>query len=133
MGDPPDDDSTALRVLVAEDEPHIQRILVTLLEGAGHVVFLAATGGAAEAAVRGDAPYDIALLDLVMPGASGLEVLETLRSLPHRARLPVVVLTAKGQDVDRERALSLGADSFMTKPFSPRKLLGRIDALTSAR
>jgi DNA-binding response OmpR family regulator len=116
-------------MLVAEDEPHIRRILVTLFESAGFEMDVVTDGSAALAAVRGRAPYDIMLLDLVMPEASGLDVLQEIRSLEHRAVLPVIVLTAKGQDADRERALSLGADAFLTKPFSPRKLLSQVDAL----
>jgi DNA-binding response OmpR family regulator len=128
-GGAPPSPSRSARVLVAEDEPHIRRILVTLLESADLEMDIVNDGSAALAAVRGDVPYDLMLLDLVMPGASGLEVLAELRSLAHRAALPVIVLTAKGQDVDRKRALSLGADVFLTKPFSPRKLLGHMDAL----
>lgn len=132
MGDSHDRDSDALRILVAEDEPHIQRILVTLFESAGHHTVIMSDGPATLEAVRSDTRFDVAILDLVMPGASGLDVLRELRGLEHRSKLPVIMLTAKGQDADRERALSLGADAFMTKPFSPRKLLGRIDALTNA-
>ena len=62
----------------------------------------------------------------MMPERSGLDVLEGLGRMEHRRDLPVVVLTAKGQDADRERAVALGASDFLTKPFSPKKLLGRI-------
>jgi CheY-like chemotaxis protein len=62
----------------------------------------------------------------MMPGLTGLEVLERARGLPERAQLPVVILTAKGQDRDREAAFSLGANDFITKPFSPKKLLALI-------
>ena len=86
-------------------------------------------GLVAEQLLLGDVPYDLILLDLMMPGVSGLDVLTTLRSLEHRAATPVIILTAKGQDADRERAFELGADEFVTKPFSPKKLLIRIDEL----
>ena len=69
------------------------------------------------------------LLDIMMPGATGLEVLREIRSLPEREGVPVLILTAKGQDADRDEAFSLGAADFVTKPFSPRKLLARIDGL----
>jgi len=78
---------------------------------------------------RSDSRYDLVLLDIVMPHQSGIEVLTGLREMPHQANLPVIVLTAKGQDADHERTVSLGADRFLTKPFSPRQLLRQIDAL----
>jgi mannose-1-phosphate guanylyltransferase/ActR/RegA family two-component response regulator len=118
-----------VRILVAEDEPHIRRILKTLFEGTGYELRIVSDGSAALAAVRGDDPYHLVLLDLVMPEASGLDVLREIRSLEHRRPLPVIMLTAKGQDADRERALGLGANAYLTKPFSPRKLLSQIDAL----
>jgi DNA-binding response OmpR family regulator len=71
------------------------------------------------------------VLDLFMPGASGLEVLEEVQGMAHRDGTPVLILTAKGQDADRDRAFELGAAGFTTKPFSPKKLLGQIDDLLS--
>ena len=71
----------------------------------------------------------IALLDIMMPEYSGLEVLDFGRQLPHREGLPILILTAKGQDADREAAFRLGANDFLTKPFSPKKLLARIHEL----
>jgi CheY-like chemotaxis protein len=119
----------SLRLLVAEDEPHTRRILTTLLDSAGFQVTAEATGSGALARVRSDEVFDLVLLDLVLPEVGGLEVLEEIRRLPHRRSVPVVVLTAKGQDIDREEAFSLGADDFFTKPFSPKKLIGRLDQL----
>ncbi len=123
----------SLRLLVAEDEPHIRRILVTLLEASGFQLTVAHDGLSAQERLEGPEPFDLALLDLLMPGRTGIEVLKTVRSLPHRQDLPVIILTAKGQDVDRRRAFDLGADDFITKPFSPKKLLGRVDELLSNR
>lgn len=117
------------RLLVAEDEPHIRRILITLLEASGLQMEVVEDGTAALEAVRGDAHYDLIVLDVVMPGHSGLEVLREIRTLPTRAGTPVIILTAKGQDADREEAYSLGANAFMTKPFSPKKFLGHVDDL----
>ena len=74
----------------------------------------------------------MALLDLMMPGLTGLQILEKIPLLPHRDGLAVVILTAKGQDADREAAFRLGARDFMTKPFSPKKLLARIRQLLDA-
>lgn len=121
----------SLRILIAEDEPHIRRILTTLLENAGFQVDMAENGEEALQKLHGATPYDLVLTDLMMPGASGLQILEALRAMPSREGLPVVVLTAKGQDTDRDRAFALGASDFMTKPFSPKKLLIIVDDLLS--
>ena len=120
------------RVLVADDEPHIRRILSTFLEASGFTVDQAMDGAEAIELLKGPTPYDLALLDIMMPEYTGLEVLEFGRQQPHRKGLPVVILTAKGQDADREDAFRLGADDFLTKPFSPKKLLARIDELLGA-
>ncbi len=114
------------RILIADDEPHIRRILQTLLEMAGFEVDLRHDGTDAIEAVQGDDHYDLILLDIMMPGATGLEVLGEIRAMEARKSTPVVILTAKGQDADRQAAFSLGADDFLTKPFSPKKLLARI-------
>lgn len=117
------------RILVADDEPHIRRILATLLEAAGFEVDQAEDGDQALALLSGDAPYRIVLMDIMMPRQTGLEVLKRVRMLSHRATVPVVILTAKGQDADRQAAFQLGATDFVTKPFSPKKLLARIHEL----
>ena len=114
------------RILIADDEPHIRRILQTVLEMAGFEVDLRRDGTDALEAVRSSEHYDLILLDIMMPGATGLEVLGKIRSMDERKSTPVVILTAKGQDADRQAAFSLGADDFLTKPFSPKKLLARI-------
>lgn len=114
---------------MADDEPHIRRILITLLESASFQVDVVSDGATALTRLLGRRPYDLVLLDIVMPQASGLEVLERVRDLEHRRDVPIVILTAKGQDVDRDRAFALGASEFVTKPFSPKKLLVRIDEL----
>ncbi|MDH5588861.1 MAG: response regulator [Gemmatimonadota bacterium] len=114
------------RVLVADDEPHIRRVLVTILENDLFTVDQVSDGDAAIERVREDVPYDFILLDLMMPGASGIEVLDEVRRNPTRLHTPVFILTAKGQDTDRDAALARGATDFLTKPFSPKKLLARI-------
>jgi CheY-like chemotaxis protein len=119
----------SLRLLVAEDEPHIRRILVTILETAGFRVDVVHSGVEAMERLEGPNPYDMVLTDLLMPELNGLELLEGIRGLPSRQGLPVIVLTAKGQDADRTRAFALGAADFVTKPFSPRKLLKRVDEI----
>lgn len=122
-------DGRARRVLVADDEPHIGRIIQLKLERAPYEVILVADGRAALEYLESDEPVDLVLLDIMMPYLSGLDVLAALRRLPHRRTTPVIVLTAKGQDADRERAIELGAIDFLTKPFSPNKLLTRIDEI----
>jgi two-component system alkaline phosphatase synthesis response regulator PhoP len=117
------------RILVADDEPHIRRILATFLEAAGFTVDEALDGARAMELLQGPTPYELALLDIMMPEHTGLEVLAFARRLPHREGLPMVILTAKGQDADREAAFRMGADDFLTKPFSPKKLLARIHEL----
>ena len=132
MPDPDRSSASRRRILVADDEPHIRRMLVTFLESAGFSVDQADDGIQALEELTGPTPYCMALLDIMMPGANGLEVLERVLPLPHRKDLLVVVLTAKGQDADRESAFRLGASEFVTKPFSPKKLLARINQLLDA-
>ncbi len=129
MPDPAPSPAHRGRVLVADDEPHIRRILITLLKSASFQVDVVSDGAAALTRLLGRRRYDLVLLDIVMPRASGLEVLERVRDLEHRRDVPIVILTAKGQDVDRDQAFALGASEFVTKPFSPKKLLVRIDEL----
>ena len=121
------------RILVADDEPHIRRILATLLGDAGFAVSEVSDGDEALAALEAPSAPDLLILDLMMPRVSGLEVLNRLQARPTHRRMPVIVLTAKGQDTDRQAALLAGADEFMTKPFSPKKLLSRIQEILSER
>lgn len=116
-------------VLVADDEPHIGRIVQLKLERGPYRVTLVPDGRAALERLEEEDDIDLVLLDIMMPHLSGLDVLAHLRGMPRRKHLPVIILTAKGQDADRERAMELGATDFWTKPFSPSKLLARIDDL----
>jgi two-component system alkaline phosphatase synthesis response regulator PhoP len=117
------------RILIVDDEPEIVRGLEDNLRFEGYQTVSASNGADAIALALSGAPPDLVLLDIMMPGATGLEVLERLRDLHHRESVPVVILTAKGQDADRDEAFSLGANDFVTKPFSPKKLLARIDEI----
>ena len=130
----PDDpvDPAGGRILVVDDEPHIRRILTTVLGIEGFSVRLARDGTEGLKIWTAD-PFDLVILDLVMPGASGLEVLAKIRSHPERGSTPVIILTAKGQDTDRQAALAGGADDFLTKPFSPKKLVARIREILGER
>jgi DNA-binding response OmpR family regulator len=116
-------------ILVVDDEPHIGRIIQMKLERGPYRVSLASDGRQALDVLRGDELIDLVLLDIMMPYVSGFDVLQEIRTYPHRESTPVIMLTAKGQETDRTRALELGATDFLTKPFSPNKLLGRIDDL----
>ena len=116
-------------ILVVDDEPHIGRIIQMKLERGPYRVSLASDGRQALELLRGEEPVDLVLLDIMMPFVSGFDVLQEIRRYPHRKSTPVIMLTAKGQETDRTRALELGATDFLTKPFSPNKLLGRIDEL----
>ena len=113
---------------MVDDEPHIRRVLAAVLGERGYEVTMASDGN--EGLVRlGESDVDLVILDLMMPGASGLEILSHIRSHPDRSATPVIILTAKGQDTDREAAFAGGANDFLTKPFSPKKLIARIEEI----
>lgn len=120
-------DTDRKTILVADDEPYIGRIIQMKLESGPYRVELVHDGRAALERLRSDDEYHLVLLDIMMPHANGLDVLRQVRELPHRTTTPVIMLTAKGQDADRELAAEYGATDFLTKPFSPKKLLARID------
>ena len=118
-------------VLVVDDEPHIGRIIRMRLEQDGFAVHLAEHGQEALAILQRDASVALVLLDLMMPGMSGIDVLRVLRGDVRWAALPCIVLTAAGQDAQLREVEALGVSEIMTKPFSPRGLLARVRALTS--
>lgn len=117
---------------MVDDEPHIRRVLDAMLGKEGFDVVLASTGVEGLRAIASGS-IDLVILDLYMPGANGLEILAKIRTDPENADTPVIILTAKGQDADREAAFAGGADDFLTKPFSPKKLVARIREILSAR
>ncbi len=110
------------RVLVADDEPHIGRIIKMKLEQGPFTVNLVYDGAEAIAALENDGPVDLVLLDLMMPRRSGLDVLAFVRSSPTLHDVPCIILTAAGQEQQHQQAMALGATAFITKPFSPKKL-----------
>jgi CheY-like chemotaxis protein len=118
--------SSRRRALVADDEPHIRRVLITLLESADFEVEAVSDGRLALDRLESDDQFDIVVTDLMMPEMDGLALLSATRSLAARRDLPILMLTAKGQDADCEEAYARGASDFMTKPFSPKKLLARV-------
>ncbi len=120
------------RILVVDDEPHIARIVQLKLSDGPFLVESCLDGAQALDRLRGGETVDIILLDIMMPGMDGLEVLAAIRELPAYRQTPVIMLTAKGQQTDRSHATALGASDFLTKPFSPKKLLARIEDLLPA-
>jgi CheY-like chemotaxis protein len=114
------------RILVADDEPHIRRVLATLLTQEGFDVAESTDGGEALDRIESGEHF-------MMPGATGLEVLARVRAHPTRGTTPVIMLTAKGQETDRQAALAGGAQDFFTKPFSPKKLISRIREILAER
>jgi DNA-binding response OmpR family regulator len=116
------------KILVVEDESDLQDLLRFNLERDGFIVQIAASGERALELIRLDPP-DLVLLDLMLPGVDGLTVCRTLRNEKNTAKVPVVMLTAKGEETDVVIGLELGADDYVTKPFSPRVLLARIKAV----
>lgn len=119
-------------VLVADDEPHIGRIIQTKLEQGPFRVTLVYDGDEALRALEQYPDVALVLLDLMMPGKSGLEVLAAVRADARWQALPCVILTAAGQDQRFDEAMRLGANDFLTKPFSPKRLYARVMELTGA-
>lgn len=121
------------RVLVADDDRDIRDLVVFKLQQAGFVVDSAGDGLEALDLARSTRP-DLLLLDVMMPGLSGVDVTRELRADPATARTPVILLTARAQEADVETGFATGADDYVVKPFSPRELLSRVQAvLTRAR
>lgn len=115
-------------ILVVDDEPKIVKLTRDYLEKDGFRVISAGDGEAALAAARRERP-DLVVLDLMLPGMDGLEVCRELKKDSQTERIPIVMLTAKGEESDIVTGLELGADDYVTKPFSPRELVARIRTL----
>nr|WP_246206275.1 response regulator [Propylenella binzhouense] len=115
-------------VLIAEDEPYIVESLTFLIERAGLEVSVARDGALALQAIRNLRPAAV-ILDIMLPEESGLEVLRHVKGNPVLRATPILVLTARGQENDRRMALALGADAFVTKPFSNRDVVEQTLAL----
>ena len=119
----------SIHVLVADDEPHIGRIIKTKLEQGPFTVTLAYDGVDAVETLERDTTVQLVILDLMMPRMTGLAVLDRMRADARWSALPCLILTAAGQDHQEVEARQHGADDFMTKPFSPKRLLARVAAL----
>jgi len=112
-------------VLIIEDEPKVTKLARDYLEGDGFRVLAAADGSTGLAAARRERP-DMIVLDLMLPGLNGLDVCRALR---RESDVPIIMLTARAEEADRLVGLELGADDYITKPFSPRELVARVRAL----
>ncbi len=117
----------AKKVLIVDDEPHILRSLGFVLKKAGYGVLEARSGVEALDVIQQERP-DLVFLDIMMPELDGYDVCRRIKSRDDLARTYVIILTAKGQQADREQGLAAGADEYMTKPFSPSRALERVQA-----
>ena len=116
------------KVLIADDEPNIVTSLEYLMTKGGYEVKVARNGEEALALVESFMP-DLVLLDVMMPRRSGYEVCQKMRERPEWRHIRIVMLSAKGRDAEVSKGMSLGADAYVTKPFSNRELIARIGAL----
>ena len=118
-------------VLIVDDEPNIVLSLKFLMKKAGYEVRVARTGEAALSAVA-EAPPDLVLLDVMIPERNGFDVCQAIRANPDWQAVKIVMLTAKGREIEREKGMALGADDYITKPFSTREVVRRVHQLLEA-
>src|SRR5499433_3814085 len=116
------------RILIVEDEEPLTLILRYNLESEGYAVDASARGDEAELRLK-ETPPDLAVIDWMLPGLSGIELIRRLRAKPETRRLPIIMLTARGEEGERVRGLATGADDYIVKPFSLPELIARIGAL----
>jgi DNA-binding response OmpR family regulator len=117
-----------VRILIAEDEHYIVESLRFLLSHAGYDVASVSDGASVLPAIRARHP-DLLILDIMLPSMNGFDLLRRIRGTPETGALPVLVLTAKGQEADRRRMAELGADDYVTKPFANSDLVERVTRL----
>lgn len=120
--------NSSLRILIVDDEKDLVDLLSYNLEKEGYAVLRAYDGEEALKILRSRKP-DLILLDLMLPGIQGMEICKIVRKTPETAGLPIIMLTARGEEVDRIVGLEMGADDYVTKPFSVRELLARVRAV----
>jgi len=116
------------KVLIADDEPNIVLSLEFLMNQAGFDVRTVTNGEAALEAIDTDVP-DLVLLDVMMPRKDGYEVCETIKANPEWSQIKIIMLTARGRDIEREKGMALGADDYVTKPFSTQELVDKVQAI----
>ena len=115
-------------ILVVEDDPDIANLIARYLQQAGHSVDQLRSGSDVLRRVKATPP-DLLVLDIMLPGVDGLHICQALRTDPTTARVPIIMVTARGEESDRIAGLELGADDYVTKPFSPKELSARVTAL----
>ncbi|MGE0054514.1 MAG: phosphate regulon transcriptional regulator PhoB [Hyphomicrobium sp.] len=118
----------AARILIVEDEEALVTLISYNLEASGYQVVTASTSDDAAFMLR-DSPPDLVILDWMLPGTSGIEICRQIRANPATRNLPVIMLTARGEEADRLRGLATGADDYMVKPFSVAELMARVKGL----
>ena len=116
------------KILVVEDDPDIADLIRHYLEKAGHAVEILTSGGAVMPRLRAGLP-DLVVLDLMLPELDGVMVCQAMRQDPRTAAVPIIMVTARADEADRIAGLELGADDYVTKPFSPKELTARVSAL----
>jgi len=119
---------TPKHILVIDDEPDLVELVSYNLRKEGFIVESASNGESALKKIKKD-KYDLLILDLMLPGIQGIEICRIVRNDPKNSGLPIIMLTAKGEEIDRIIGLEMGADDYMTKPFSPRELVARVKAV----
>ena len=119
-------------ILVVEDEPNIVESLSFLMKKAGFIVRVARDGNTAIRTIESEAP-DLVLLDIMMPRRDGYEVCRTIRANPDWDHVRIIMLSAKGRDLDRRKGLELGADDYITKPFSTREIVERVQEILGSK
>ncbi len=115
-------------ILIADDEESLRKLMHTTLEDPNHSILLAADGLEALEAARNQRP-DLVILDWMMPGMTGLEVARELRADPATAHIPILMVTAMGQERDRKQGVALGVQAYLVKPFSPLELLRKVQEI----
>jgi DNA-binding response OmpR family regulator len=125
------EDAVTKKILIADDEPNIVTALEFLLQRSGYEVRVANTGGDALKELEGFVP-DLLLLDIMMPAVNGYEVCQKIRQSAHLRHIKIIMLTARGRSVDVAKGLALGADVYITKPFSNAELLAKVKELLGA-
>ncbi len=118
-------------VLVVDDEPNIVLSLEFIMKQAGFEVRVARDGDEALGAIEASPP-DLVLLDVMMPNRDGYDVCQTIRANPAWTDIHIIMLTAKGRDIEREKGMALGADDYITKPFSTREVIARVEQFLEA-
>lgn len=120
------------RIIIVDDDEIVTEIATDTLEAAGHITSAVHDGASAIVAI-GESEPDLVILDYMLPGTTGMEILRQLRTLPYAADLPVMMLTSKGGRLLKVRAEQTGADDYIVKPFEPDDLVRRVEALLIGR